>query len=463
MRALGFSFALLFLATATSCGGTDGARTPADSQETEPDKPKPLPPLPPLNPDLVARVPRQQTGCTEERPTECVRIARNLTRSGAAADLDKAREAFAVACAAKHATGCFELGELHRTAAGPLQDTAKAADAYGSACEAGHAAACFRAAGWLWNGAVGVEADASRARDLAEKGCQEKNWPACDLVTAGLLRGHGVDKDEKKAKSLLTDACTGGHGRACTALGLMHSLGRGTTKAPKEAAAAWKKACDLEHGQACALLAWAHERGKGVKVDFPAAGKLREQACGLGYCPDGKKVTPKGKPAPAEKVIRGEKGESRIGSFTASPSIKASVNRLRARFQYCYERELKKSPEIEGVVTLQVDLNAAGRVNSIYVNRTGQLPKPVLDCMRQAVHRARFEPPEGGKASFNLPVIFRPREDDAGKTPKATGASAQGRPTKPKNTNALFRPYSLDCSCSPTELEPICALECPAK
>ncbi len=77
-------------------------------------------------------------------------------------------------------------------------------------------------------------------------------------------------------------------------------------------------------------------------------------------------------------------------------AVAATVRRRMRAIQSCFEREMKKNPQLHGGVTIRFTIGSVGRVTSARVvnNTTGA--EAVGSCIRQRISRWRFPKPAGG-------------------------------------------------------------------
>lgn len=89
--------------------------------------------------------------------------------------------------------------------------------------------------------------------------------------------------------------------------------------------------------------------------------------------------------------------------------IDAVLQRGRRQLAACYERSLRRAPEVQGRVRLRVSVDAVGDVRRVLV--TGADPNTnaeLRECI--AVHAQRWSfPPPGGPLTFEVPLAFSAR------------------------------------------------------
>jgi hypothetical protein len=81
------------------------------------------------------------------------------------------------------------------------------------------------------------------------------------------------------------------------------------------------------------------------------------------------------------------------------------VDRLRSRFNECYEKALWQNPDSQGALRVTSRIAVDGRVSSSRGVGIG-LGADTYQCVTRAVLDARFAPPEGGSATLAIPVVL---------------------------------------------------------
>lgn len=118
------------------------------------------------------------------------------------------------------------------------------------------------------------------------------------------------------------------------------------------------------------------------------------------------------------KVGLGGKKEKRVGTAKASapsvdgkldPSAIARVVRSRMRMvQDCYERELKRNPELAGKIEVEFTIGTSGRITDAWVITNTMGSETVGSCIVGRLRRWRFPRPDGGSVTVSFPFIFTP-------------------------------------------------------
>jgi hypothetical protein len=83
--------------------------------------------------------------------------------------------------------------------------------------------------------------------------------------------------------------------------------------------------------------------------------------------------------------------------------IRANHNQLK----YCYEQELRTSPNIKGRLSLRITIALNGRVSDTEII-DNSLNRNVASCIINRIKRLRFSPPKGAAAIVEIPFFFSP-------------------------------------------------------
>ena len=90
---------------------------------------------------------------------------------------------------------------------------------------------------------------------------------------------------------------------------------------------------------------------------------------------------------------------------SAPVEIESMVRRRASQIRACYERRLKRDPELAGTVSLRLRVGDAGQVTRVDVEQS-TLPDPlVADCLRHEAAGWSFE--HGRNATVVYPFVFR--------------------------------------------------------
>jgi TonB family protein len=93
------------------------------------------------------------------------------------------------------------------------------------------------------------------------------------------------------------------------------------------------------------------------------------------------------------------------GELDAS-KIARVIRRKQRAVQDCYERELKRDPDVAGKIEIEITIGESGRVESAEVisNSTGS--PAIGTCAVSRIKRWRFPKPDGGSVTFMAPFTF---------------------------------------------------------
>jgi hypothetical protein len=110
-----------------------------------------------------------------------------------------------------------------------------------------------------------------------------------------------------------------------------------------------------------------------------------------------------------EPVVRVEAPE--VADGTADDSAVAAIAReIRARMSAvrgCYERALRRNPQLGGKLTLRIAISPAGTVTAVDVDDETGGDSELGTCLRALLLRWRFAAP-GGALEISFPFVFQP-------------------------------------------------------
>jgi TonB family protein len=86
--------------------------------------------------------------------------------------------------------------------------------------------------------------------------------------------------------------------------------------------------------------------------------------------------------------------------------VAAVISRRKGAIQSCYERELKKNPNIAGKVVVRFNIGTAGRVTSASVASSSLGAPAVGSCVVSRIKSWRFPKPEGGSVTVTKSFVF---------------------------------------------------------
>ncbi|MBN2494765.1 MAG: AgmX/PglI C-terminal domain-containing protein [Deltaproteobacteria bacterium] len=96
-------------------------------------------------------------------------------------------------------------------------------------------------------------------------------------------------------------------------------------------------------------------------------------------------------------------------SDSRSPAdIKKVIRRRLGGIKHCYEKRLKRNPELQGKVVIRFVVHPGGKIIEVEVleNTTGDAE--LAACIRSCVKAIRFPPAEGGETAVVYPFILAP-------------------------------------------------------
>lgn len=84
-------------------------------------------------------------------------------------------------------------------------------------------------------------------------------------------------------------------------------------------------------------------------------------------------------------------------------------NQNQSALQKCYERALKRDPEMRGKVVLAVRIGSSGEPRSVSARSSAINDKAALDCMEREARGWLFPRPSGGSVTLRKPYVFEPQ------------------------------------------------------
>lgn len=82
------------------------------------------------------------------------------------------------------------------------------------------------------------------------------------------------------------------------------------------------------------------------------------------------------------------------------------VAALRPRLRSCFSGLLERSEQAQGSIRFALSVGCAGEVQTISAKAEG-VDEPTIECLFAVVAPAMFEPPAGGHATIQVPVVFK--------------------------------------------------------
>jgi len=87
-------------------------------------------------------------------------------------------------------------------------------------------------------------------------------------------------------------------------------------------------------------------------------------------------------------------------------SLIAVVTANMGRITYIYNKYLKRDPQLQGKISLDISIAASGRITKIDVAEDTVLNREFLNELLNAVRRWRFDPIDRGIVMVNYPFVF---------------------------------------------------------
>ena len=96
-----------------------------------------------------------------------------------------------------------------------------------------------------------------------------------------------------------------------------------------------------------------------------------------------------------------------LGAGTADPQAIARVVRRRiGQIRSCYERGLRRQPQLAGKLLVEMTITPSGRVGSARLLQDGLGGGYVGRCVTEKLRRFRFPAPQGGSVTVRHPFVF---------------------------------------------------------
>ena len=111
----------------------------------------------------------------------------------------------------------------------------------------------------------------------------------------------------------------------------------------------------------------------------------------------------------AEKKVTGVvKSEAPAVDGELDPSLVSKEVRTRiGAIKACYERSLKRNPNLSGKIKVRWTITAAGTVSSVEIEEDSMGDAEVVSCIKGLVSRWRFPAPSGGSVDVVYPFVFQ--------------------------------------------------------
>jgi outer membrane biosynthesis protein TonB len=111
----------------------------------------------------------------------------------------------------------------------------------------------------------------------------------------------------------------------------------------------------------------------------------------------------------AEKRVTGVvKSEAPAVDGELDPSLVSKEVRTRiGAIKGCYERSLKRNPNLSGKIKVRWTITAAGTVSGVDIEEDSMGDSEVASCIKGLVGRWRFPAPSGGSVDVVYPFVFQ--------------------------------------------------------
>jgi len=83
--------------------------------------------------------------------------------------------------------------------------------------------------------------------------------------------------------------------------------------------------------------------------------------------------------------------------------VRARMGAVKA----CYERALKRNPNLSGKIALHWTITPSGTVQGVETENDSLGDPEVANCIKQLVMRWRFPAPSGGSVEVSIPFVFQ--------------------------------------------------------
>ena len=103
-------------------------------------------------------------------------------------------------------------------------------------------------------------------------------------------------------------------------------------------------------------------------------------------------------------VVRSEAPavDGELDPALVSKEVRARIGAVKA----CYERALKRNPNLSGKIKVRWTITAAGTVSGVDIADDSMGDSEVSSCIKQLVARWRFPAPAGGSVEVEFPFVF---------------------------------------------------------
>lgn len=111
--------------------------------------------------------------------------------------------------------------------------------------------------------------------------------------------------------------------------------------------------------------------------------------------------------APSRRSPRVQEPET--GKIANMPEFRAVLARNQGAMQNCYERALRRDPNLQGRVNLNLLISTNGQVREASARGQSLRDATVTECMEVHARSIAFPRPDGGAVRMNVPYVFNPQ------------------------------------------------------
>jgi predicted nucleic acid-binding Zn-ribbon protein len=115
-----------------------------------------------------------------------------------------------------------------------------------------------------------------------------------------------------------------------------------------------------------------------------------------------------GASAKRQDVPRTRNVKAKPGGKIDTKDVLAVFSTHEAELKKCYERALKRDPNLAGKVVLEVVIEPSGRASSTQAVGRTMADDVMFECMERQAQGWRYPQPEGGSATVRKPFRFSP-------------------------------------------------------
>jgi|JI10StandDraft_1071094.scaffolds.fasta_scaffold617498_3 hypothetical protein len=111
----------------------------------------------------------------------------------------------------------------------------------------------------------------------------------------------------------------------------------------------------------------------------------------------------------AYPVVTYDINDKTIAGTLTKDQMTRVINAYMGQIQYCYEKQLMKSPDLKGDVSIKFNVNEHGRVNHFSIDKTTMENPPTETCLTGVIQRMPFSS-TSGSTQVTIPFQFSLKE-----------------------------------------------------